>query len=56
MSVFWCVVLLNRPHINICETCIVDFYVCVRVNDGFDKNDIPVDVIWLDIEHTDGKR
>jgi alpha 1,3-glucosidase len=26
------------------------------VNDGFDREDIPVDVIWLDIEHTDGKR
>lgn len=27
-----------------------------RVHDGFDEHDIPVDVIWLDIEHTDGKR
>ena len=23
---------------------------------GFDEHDIPYDVIWLDIEHTDGKR
>ena len=23
---------------------------------NFDKYDIPMDVIWLDIEHTDGKR
>ena len=23
---------------------------------GFDIHDIPVDVIWLDIEHTDGKK
>lgn len=23
---------------------------------NFDKYDIPVDAIWLDIEHTDGKR
>ncbi|DBA94742.1 TPA: hypothetical protein ACH3X1_002291 [Trebouxia sp. C0004] len=26
------------------------------VNAGFDENDMPYDVIWLDIEHTDGKR
>ncbi|KAI1320608.1 hypothetical protein EDD11_000130 [Mortierella claussenii] len=27
-----------------------------EVDDGFDKHDIPYDVLWLDIEHTDGKR
>ncbi|KAH7315741.1 hypothetical protein KP509_21G063300 [Ceratopteris richardii] len=27
-----------------------------NVDDGFDDNDIPYDVLWLDIEHTDGKR
>ncbi|XP_048585965.1 neutral alpha-glucosidase AB isoform X2 [Nematostella vectensis] len=26
------------------------------VDDSFDKHDIPYDVLWLDIEHTDGKR
>uniref|UniRef100_A0A8D2JEM3 Glycoside hydrolase family 31 N-terminal domain-containing protein n=1 Tax=Varanus komodoensis TaxID=61221 RepID=A0A8D2JEM3_VARKO len=26
------------------------------VDAGFDKHDIPYDVMWLDIEHTDGKR
>lgn len=26
------------------------------VNKGFDEHVIPCDVIWLDIEHTDGKR
>ena len=26
------------------------------VDAGFDKHDIPYDFIWLDIEHTDGKR
>ncbi|KAG9268585.1 neutral alpha-glucosidase C [Astyanax mexicanus] len=26
------------------------------VDDGFDRYDIPYDVIWLDIEHTEGKR
>uniref|UniRef100_A0A8B9R9L2 Glucosidase, alpha; neutral C n=1 Tax=Astyanax mexicanus TaxID=7994 RepID=A0A8B9R9L2_ASTMX len=26
------------------------------VDDGFDRHDIPYDVIWLDIEHTEGKR
>jgi len=28
----------------------------LRVNAGFEEHNIPVDVIWLDIEHTDGKR
>jgi hypothetical protein len=27
-----------------------------RVDENMDKFDIPFDVIWLDIEHTDGKR
>lgn len=26
------------------------------VDGGFDANNIPYDVLWLDIEHTDGKR
>jgi len=26
------------------------------VNDKFEEHDIPYDVLWLDIEHTDGKR
>ena len=26
------------------------------VDAGFDEHDIPMDVIWLDIEHTDGKK
>ncbi len=26
------------------------------VDAGFDAHDLPYDVIWLDIEHTDGKR
>ncbi|XP_054648426.1 neutral alpha-glucosidase AB isoform X2 [Dunckerocampus dactyliophorus] len=26
------------------------------VDEGFDEHDIPLDFIWLDIEHTDGKR
>lgn len=28
----------------------------LAVDEGFDTHDIPYDVIWLDIEHTDGKR
>ena len=28
----------------------------LTVNENFDKHDIPMDVMWLDIEHTDGKR
>ena len=27
-----------------------------QVDAGFDEYDIPYDVLWLDIEHTDGKR
>ena len=27
-----------------------------EVNSNFEAYDIPYDVIWLDIEHTDGKR
>ncbi|KJE88713.1 neutral alpha-glucosidase AB [Capsaspora owczarzaki ATCC 30864] len=27
-----------------------------NVDAGFDANDIPYDVLWLDIEHTDGKK
>ena len=27
-----------------------------EVNENLDKHDIPADVLWLDIEHTDGKR
>lgn len=27
-----------------------------NVDFGFDKHDIPYDVLWLDIEHTDGKK
>ena len=26
------------------------------VDDSFDEHDIPYDVLWLDIEHTDGKK
>uniref|UniRef100_A0A8C4WV05 Neutral alpha-glucosidase AB n=1 Tax=Eptatretus burgeri TaxID=7764 RepID=A0A8C4WV05_EPTBU len=28
----------------------------LAVDAGFDKHNLPMDVIWLDIEHTDGKR
>ena len=28
----------------------------VSVDNGFDEHDIPYDVLWLDIEHTDGKK
>jgi alpha 1,3-glucosidase len=27
-----------------------------QVNKGFDDNNVPYDVLWLDIEHTDGKK
>lgn len=28
----------------------------LAVDAGFEERDFPYDVIWLDIEHTDGKR
>ncbi len=28
----------------------------ISVNNGFEQHQIPLDVIWLDIEHTNGKR
>lgn len=28
----------------------------LMINDKYDEHDMPLDVIWLDIEHTDGKR
>jgi hypothetical protein len=28
----------------------------INVVDNFDSNDLPVDVMWLDIEYTDGKK
>ena len=35
----------------------VIFLLCFSsVDENFDKFDIPYDIIWLDIEHTDGKR
>lgn len=27
-----------------------------RVDEKFEEHDFPYDVLWLDIEHTDGKR
>jgi len=34
--------------------CVLSLY--HSVNAGFDQHDFPMDVIWLDIEHTDGKK
>ena len=28
----------------------------IAVDSKFDEHDIPMDVMWLDIEHTDGKK
>jgi hypothetical protein len=44
-------------HVHIIDS--VQVVLCVlfhSVDAGFDDHDIPMDVIWLDIEHTDGKR
>jgi len=48
LSVFSALVLSKKSIAFVCELCSVDA--------GFDEHDIPLDVIWLDIEHTDGKR
>ena len=40
-------------------TCLSHDYCCLlspSVDAGFDTHDIPYDVLWLDIEHTNGKR
>lgn len=34
----------------------VDVEDSINVNKGFDRNDIPYDFLWLDIDHTDGKK
>jgi len=39
-----------------CRWNYVDETDVAAVDAGFDQRDIPYDVLWLDIEHTDGKR
>ena len=41
-----------------CKIYIKSFHIVFHfsVDSNFDVHDIPMDVIWLDIEHTDGKR
>lgn len=39
-----------------CRWNYIDQQDVAEVDAGFDKYDIPYDVIWLDIEHTDGKK
>ena len=36
--------------------CTLSPPITLSVDAGFDDNDIPYDVLWLDIEHTDGKK
>ncbi len=38
----------NAPNVYV--------YYVQQVNAKFDEHDIPMDVMWLDIEHTDGKK
>jgi alpha 1,3-glucosidase len=45
VPIFYVVALSKGPH-----------RVLIRHPAGFDKHNIPMDVIWLDIEHTDGKK
>lgn len=39
-----------------CRWNYIDEKDVAEVDAGFDEHDIPYDVLWLDIEHTDGKR
>eukprot|EP00930_Biecheleria_cincta_P042756 TRINITY_DN29417_c0_g1_i1.p1 TRINITY_DN29417_c0_g1~~TRINITY_DN29417_c0_g1_i1.p1 ORF type:complete len:937 (+),score=129.73 TRINITY_DN29417_c0_g1_i1:107-2917(+) len=39
-----------------CRWNYVDVEDSIGVNNKFDQNDIPYDVLWLDIEHTDSKK
>ena len=41
----------EQPH-----TSIPAGWSALQVDAGFDEHAIPYDVIWLDIEHTNGKR
>ena len=49
---------MYRGELITCMPCYcVRVCVCVySVDEGFDEHDIPYDVLWLDIEHTNGKR
>ena len=35
---------------------IILLFIASSVDSSFDEHDIPYDVLWLDIEHTDGKK
>ena len=53
--------MLAECHVTISQsvTCLSHDYCCLlspSVDAGFDTHDIPYDVLWLDIEHTNGKR
>ena len=43
---------------TVCMCLIYTTIACnlLSVDEGFDTHDIPYDVLWLDIEHTNGKR
>lgn len=36
--------------------CVLLLFLIISVDHKFDESDIPYDVLWLDIEHTDGKK
>ncbi len=52
--------------LNVCQLFAIGYHQCrwnyndqedvLSVDGGFDEHDLPMDVIWLDIEHTDDKR
>jgi hypothetical protein len=44
------------PRRTFCRWNYNDAADVAQVNSGFDEHAMPCDVIWLDIEHTDGKR
>lgn len=50
---FVCLSLLRR---HVCRWNYKDEPDAYAVDAGFDEHSIPYDVLWLDIEHTNGKR
>ena len=52
ITVFCCMIVIQYPQ---CHMMSRDVF-SSSVDAGFDKHDIPYDVLWLDIEHTNGKR
>jgi alpha-glucosidase (family GH31 glycosyl hydrolase) len=51
-----CEICLFLLHHHVCRWNYKDEPDAYAVDAGFDEHSIPYDVLWLDIEHTNGKR